>query len=79
MQTAFEALFMASGASTDAAMFTDHGDDVKTYFYYFSPAAVRIARSLVEQYGGVACLRPAKDRTSLLVGNADALDALLPT
>ena len=82
LQDAFFKIFMASGSPKDAAMFTNHDegfdDYFDDYFYYFSPAATRIAANLIQQYGGVPCQAPRREQTTLLVGHAGARYALLP-
>ncbi len=76
LQDAFEAIFMATLAQRDAAMFGRSlkagGDEL-----YFSPAASKVAESLIRSGGGVPCAPPPKDGTDLLVGHAGAHDALL--
>jgi len=78
LQDAFESLFMANFAPKNAAMFTHHAEDFENYFYYFSPDAARIARNLIESYGGVKCPAPrlAPD-VILLVGRSGSRETLL--
>ena len=78
LQAALEILFMANAAPLDAAMFTNHDDDFKNYFYYFSPGAAQIARNLIEIYAGVQCSAPPRQGTALLVGHSGAHETLLP-
>lgn len=79
MQDAFEALFRIHGAPSNAALFTSHDDRFEKYFFYFSPGAAEIARSLVEGYSGVPCSAPVRDEHTpvLLVGHPDAREVLL--
>jgi hypothetical protein len=77
LQDRFEALFMASSAPKDVAMFTNHDEDFAGYFYYFSPGAVTIAKDLIESYSGITCAPPVRDEVNLLVGHSGAREALL--
>jgi hypothetical protein len=79
MQDAFEALFDIHGAPNNAALFTSHDEHFQKYYFYFSPGAAEIARSLVEAYSGVACAAPIRDEHTpvLLVGHSNAREALL--
>ena len=79
MQDAFEALFQIHGAPNNAALFTSHDEHFQKYYFYFSPDAAEIARSLVEAYSGVPCAAPIRDEHTpvLLVGHSNAREALL--
>jgi hypothetical protein len=77
LQEAFRFLFTVHVASKNAAMFGNGNEDLNHYFCYFSPDAVQIARIVIQTYGGVKCSAPMKDSVQLLVGHADAGDALL--
>src|SRR5437868_3415263 len=79
MQDAFEALFQINGAPNNAALFTSHDDHFKKYYFYFSPGAAEIARSLVDAYSALACAAPIREENTpvLLVGHANAREALL--
>jgi hypothetical protein len=77
LQDAFETLFMANQAGPNVALFTNHDDDYKQVFYYFSPGAEQIAQSLIKSFAAVKCEAPKKQGTAMLVGHAGALDTLL--
>jgi hypothetical protein len=79
MQDAFEALFQINGAPNSAALFTSHDEHFKKYYFYFSPRAAQIARSLVDEYSGVPCAAPIVEENTpvLLVGHSHAREALL--
>ena len=76
LQVAFEAMFKASGAPKEAAMFGNRGleDD---YSYYFPPGASRFFSVVMSGFGARDCPEPARESVSLLVGNADAVTSLL--
>lgn len=76
LQRDFEALFMAALGPRDAAMFSN-SDPVLDHQFYFSPGAVRIAKTLIEINGGVPCQSPSASEVDLLVGEADARRLLL--
>jgi hypothetical protein len=79
MQDAFEALFQINGAPTNATLFTSHDEHFEKYYFYFSPGAAEIARSLLEAYSGDPCAAPIREEQTpvLLVGHSDAREALL--
>jgi len=59
LRDAFTTLLIANGGQPrDAALFSQTSDDYKSVFFYFSPAAVQIARSLIEQWHPVPCSGP---------------------
>lgn len=76
LQVAFEAMFRASKAPADAAMFGNRfsGDD---YSYYFPPGAARFFSVVMIGFGAKNCPAPDLESVSLLVGNADAMTSLL--
>ena len=76
LQVAFEAMFRAGNAPTDAAMFGNRflEDD---YSYYFTPGASRFFSVVMSGFGAKECPEPDQELVSLLVGNADAVTALL--
>lgn len=76
LQVAFEAMFRASKAPRDAAMFGNRlpGDD---YTYYFPPGALRFFSVVMSGFGAKHCPEPERQSVSLLVGNADAMASLL--
>jgi hypothetical protein len=80
MQDAFEALFEIHGAPRNAALFTMHDDRFENYYFYFSPGAAKIGRSLVDGYSAEPCPPPLRDEYTpvLLVGHSDARETLLP-
>ncbi|MGA9472150.1 MAG: hypothetical protein WBV36_06785 [Terriglobales bacterium] len=78
LQLAFEKIWMSEGAPRNAALFASHGSSHEDEFIYFSPAAVAIAKSVVDEFNGVSCSPPAHDGTILLIGHADAREFLLP-
>jgi hypothetical protein len=77
LQNDFETLFTINGAPKDAALFGSK--DVEHCFFYFSPAAVKIAGGLIQHFGGLPSPPPFEDERTplLLVGQADALELLL--
>ena len=76
LQVAFEAMFRASKAPKDAAMFGNRlpADD---YTYYFPPGAWRFFSVVMSGFGAKECPEPERESVSLLVGNADAMASLL--
>jgi hypothetical protein len=79
MQDAFEALFEINGTPNGAALFSSHDEHFEQYYFYFSPGAAEIARSLVDAYSGVPCAAPIRDEHTpvLLVGHFNAGEVLL--
>ena len=78
LQKLFEELFTANRAPEEAALFTDHDDSLRNYFYYFTPAAADIARTVVRTFDGVECPAPRlHDKMALLVGHSGARESLL--
>ncbi|MGR0183721.1 hypothetical protein [Azospirillum aestuarii] len=73
---AFENVFLASGGPRDAAMFSVNGPNSAEAFI-FSPASNQIAGRLLHSFGAVPSERPNRQETTLLVGNADAVERLL--
>jgi len=77
LQDAFGTLLIANGGlPTDAALFSQRSDDYETVTYYFSPAAMWIAKVLMENYGAVPCTAPSQGSVNLTVGDASALEML---
>jgi hypothetical protein len=79
MQREFEHFFLTScDATKDVALFTNHDENFANHFFYFSPAAVRIAELLIKGFNGVPCAQPLlADDMILLVGHSGARKALL--
>ncbi|MDH5527900.1 MAG: hypothetical protein OEY97_11405 [Nitrospirota bacterium] len=78
LQDSFDLVFMSLKGPKDMAMFGRH--DHKSFTYYFCGSGeveLRIMKAALEPYGPVPVKAPEKERTSLLVGNADARDRLL--
>lgn len=69
LQAEFSALFVAAGAPGDAVMLGGLDIPARTFHYFFSPSAVRLASRLLDRYGAVDCPEPPKDEYSLLVAN----------
>jgi hypothetical protein len=67
LQTEFTALFMTTGANTEAAMFCNRGG--RENVYYFTPEAYRIAPVLIARYGGTECPTPPGSSLCVLVAN----------
>jgi hypothetical protein len=75
LQDAFMALLIANGGlPKDAAMFSQRSEDFNEMFYYFSPAAIRIAKLLIEGHGAVPCSAPLRGTVNLAAGDAVAFD-----
>jgi len=76
LQVAFEAMFRASKAPRDAAMFGNRflEDD---YTYYFAPGAARFFSVVMSGFGARDCPEPGRESVSLLVGNPDAMTSLI--
>jgi hypothetical protein len=68
IQYEFCEIFNAAGDPKDAAMFSSQvlTDGAQLYF---SPGAGRIAKSLLERYGGVPCKKPSF-KVYLMVGHS---------
>ncbi len=77
LQNAFGELLIASGGVRDAAMFSNRDENYEWCFYYFSPGAVRLAKPLIDAYGGVTCPAPKRGTVDLQAGDASAFDTLL--
>src|SRR5258708_5813860 len=79
LQNAFADLWSANKGPKDAAMFSQNSENLKDIFCYFSPGAMRIARTLIESYGAVPCPAPRQGTgVNLSAGDAGALEMLLP-
>jgi hypothetical protein len=72
---AFTAMWIASGGPKDAALFVGHPDR-RTYDFYLSPGAVRIAEDLIVRFACVECPRPEGFGLALLVGDQNAIALL---
>ena len=79
MQTEYTQIFVLSGSPKDALVLADLEPHDNYHHYYFSPGAMRIARQLILDHGGVPCSRPERKTIKLVVGDANSLDRLLPT
>jgi hypothetical protein len=77
LQDAFLAILVSNGTPKDAALFGDRSDDFERYFYYFSPAAYRIASQLIDSHEGVPCPKPSGKRLAFLVGDEVEREGLL--
>lgn len=64
------ALFMAYRDHKDAAVFTNTNPSFSAY-YFFSPEAARIAKSVVERYAGMPCDAPSATEMALSLGNSN--------
>lgn len=80
LHDAFAARLMANGGRPrDAALFSQTSDDYESVDYYFSPAALQIAKKVIESFAGAPCAIPVRGlRFALEVGHAGALDILPP-
>ena len=78
LRKSFEVIFMAHKGPKDAALFSDHDARFYNHYYYFTPIAAEIAKTVVYQFRGIACPAPhLHDGMALLVGNSDARENLL--
>jgi hypothetical protein len=79
LQNDFETLFTINGSPNGAALFTNHDEKDENQLFYFSPAAVPIARGLIQHFAGQPCPPPLADAENpkLLVGRTDERDVLL--
>ena len=73
---AYANAYVASGAPTDMAVFTQHdqGEKRNLIFVYFTPSASLLAQA----FGAVSCEKPSSDGISLLVGDVRAWDIHFP-
>jgi hypothetical protein len=73
-------LIASGGLPRDAALFSQTSDDFESVFFYFSPAAMQIAKELIEAFRGVPCAGPPfpGKLVALEVGDARALEILQP-
>ena len=76
LQQAFETIFIAHRWPSDAAMFS--GVDTLSHDFYFSPAAVRMAKDLLKFYSAAACPPPSPADLVLLIGTPGWKDAIFP-
>lgn len=78
LQSSFIAMFVANQSPKDAALFSDQDERLENHFFYFSPVAASIAKTVVDAFGGVRCSAPRlTNHMTLLVGHSDARDTLL--
>jgi hypothetical protein len=75
LQNDYARIYVRHAGPKDALLFANSARDD----YYFSPAAVRIAESLVRASGGAPCARPQRSQVSLLVGSIHWVDRVLPS
>lgn len=74
LQDAFETAFINSGAPSNAAMYEARENNGKTRILFFSPAAIRLIRLNLEDYGPMDCPLPKPEDVTLLVGHDGARD-----
>ena len=75
LQKAFEVMFITTHSPKDAALFELHDEEFETNCFYFSPAAFRMLKTLIEQLGRVECAPPpVSDRLILLIGHPAAYE-----
>ena len=67
LQNEFTALFITTGANTEAAMFCNRGSCENDY--YFRPDACRIAPVLIARLAGTECPTPSGSSLCALVTN----------
>lgn len=75
LQTEFESIFMSARGPKDAAMFGNLYPEKDNHLFYFSPKATEIFSTFLTS--SAACAAPRKDSVALLVGEANARDAML--
>ena len=79
LQAAFARLLIANGGTPwDAALFSQSSDDFEHVLYYFSPAALPIAKKLIERYRATPCPAPLRGTVNLAVGDQRAFKTLWP-
>lgn len=76
MQQQYELLWRRAGKPTNAALFL-HRLATGGRHIYFSPAASKIAETLLERHSGTQCQSPAALSPALLVGHRDTPAQLL--
>jgi len=76
LQQGFETVFLANRWPNDAAMFSSV--DTLAHHFYFSPAAVRMAKGLLKHYAAAECTPPSASDLVLLVGTPSWKQALFP-
>jgi Flp pilus assembly pilin Flp len=77
LQKAFEEMFIISQRPRDVALFEWHEERLQTNVFYFTPAAARLMKTLIEHFQAVECALPVlADRLVLIVGHAGARQAL---
>jgi hypothetical protein len=60
MQNVFYTFFISSGSPERAAILANHSDDLNEHVYYFTPDAARIAKPVIDLYGGSPSEAPTK-------------------
>ena len=75
LQNAFEAVFFATLAHADAAMFGNRKIE-QDYTYWFSPRAARLFSSVLDAFHASESFAPPRDSVMLLVGHAYAMNLL---
>jgi len=73
LRDTFDIFFKASDSPLDAALFDSA--EFPHRMIYFSPGAIRIAPSLAEKFGGIACTPPSRSEVRFLIGH-DGLDSI---
>jgi len=75
----FADVFIANAGPVNAAMFSQKSEDYAEAFFYFFPAAIQIARALIEIHRPVPCQAPLRGTVNLAAGDVRAVEILLPT
>jgi hypothetical protein len=75
----FAAIFIANAGPVNAVMFSQKSEDFADAFFYFSPAAIHIAKTLIEIHKPVPCQAPLRGTVNLAAGDVRAVEILLPT
>ena len=71
VQNGFEDCFTISLAPQDAGMYSrKHQPGAPEVDLLFSPGGYRLARVLIDHYGGVPCAKPPREETAILVAHA---------
>jgi hypothetical protein len=73
LQNDFFEFFKLAGLPKGAAILSKHSEDLSQHFYYFTPQAAKIAKQVIEAYGGVLSERP-KPPVHLAVGSCSIED-----
>ena len=75
LQSAFETVFRATCARSDAAMFTNRESDLD-HTYWFSPPAATLFSSMLAAFGAVRCAAPHRHDVEFIAGDAAAAKLL---